>query len=314
MIRKFLADSRDMLLDGLAKVGLIRGGSVWWRERMRRRMDALGGEAENVRRSVAVKHRMCRECRALVPVSESTCPECGASMHGVPKGGASRLMGMIAPSFGSASTVLLGFIAVVYVAAVMTGGGSILSNPMRSELGQSGAMIAPAIWRGGEWWRLVTAIFLHGGLLHLAFNAYALANIGPSLESAVGSRRVLVLFLVTGIGSFVTSSVFTHASVGASGAIFGLIGYGIVHGRVRGGTMYRAFSDDLLRWAFFGVLMSVMPGIDMAAHVGGLAVGAAAGLVVGRRTPRHGWVEGLWTFATAVGAILPFGCFLLALR
>ncbi len=315
MIRKFLADTRDMVLDGLAKAGLIRGGSIWWRERMRRRLDAAQADAENVRRSVRVQYRMCRDCRTLVPNSERVCPACGASMSGVPSGGASRLLSLVAPSFGSASTSLLAAMVVVYAAIAFGAPGGNVFNPPGQVLAWLGMKWAPAVL-AGQWWRLVNPIFLHGGLLHLAFNGYALANLGPMLESLIGSRRLLVLFIGTGVLSFVASCAISPAtpSVGASGALYGLIGFGIVHARLAGGTLARRFSDDLLRWAVFGLLMSLAPGIDMAAHAGGFVAGAVGGLFIGRRPGASPLVERLWTLAAIAAALLPVVGFALAIR
>lgn len=314
MIAKFLGDTRDMILDGLARLGLIRGGAAWWRHRMHRRAEAIRGDAESVRRSVGASHRMCRECRALVPRSERFCTECGAPMSGIPKGGASRVAQMLLPSFGSSSMTLLGAILVVHVAVALTApGGFSLTRSPSSTLAWLGAKYTPAIL-GGEWWRLVNPIFLHGGLMHILFNAYALANLGPAIEGAVGARRFLVIFMVTGIASFVASAVLSpHApSVGASGALYGLIGFGIVHGRLRGTSMHRAFADDLMRWAIFGLLLSFMPGIDWAAHGGGMVAGCLLGTVVGWRAPKHAFVERAWTVAAIVCGLLPVAGFALA--
>ncbi len=315
VVRRFLADTRDMILDGLARAGLLRGGAIWWRERMRRRMEALGGDAENIRRSVASKHRMCRECRALVPVRERVCPECGAPMAGIPRGGAGRLLRVMAPSFGSASSSLLGALIVIYAAAAIGFPGSSIWALSGAVLERLGAMDPRYILYGHEWWRLLTAVFLHGSLLHIGFNGYALANIGPALEQAIGSRRVLVLFVATGVVSFAVSMAAAffafRVSVGASGAIFGMIGYGVVHGRIRGGTMYRAFSDNLMRWAVFGLLLSLVPGVDMAAHAGGFVSGAIAGLFIGRSGVVRPAVDRLWTAAAIVAVILPIAAFAL---
>ncbi len=313
MIRKFLADTRDLALAALNWLGLSRGRLAWRRERLRRRLDAVGADAENLRRSVATAHRMCRECRALVPARDSVCPSCGASMSGVPRGGVGRLARLLAPSFGSVSTSLLGAILVVYAAAALTAPGGLsfgLSNRVLFHLGMKWT---PAVL-AGQWWRLVNPIYLHASVLHLFFNAYALANLAPALELAVGGRRLLVIFTLTGVVSFAVSALLSpsSAAVGASGALFGLIGFGIVHGRLRGG-MFRAFSQDLLRWAIFGLVLSLMPGIDWAAHAGGLAAGALLGLFVARRAPRSPVINHFWGAAAVASVLLPLAGFFLAL-
>lgn len=238
-------------------------------------------------------------------------------MAGVPRGGVGRLARALAPSLGSASTSLMGAIIVIYLAiALTTPGGLSWWSPSRATaqmIGRLGAKWTPLIL-AGEWWRLVNPIYLHWSLSHILFNAYALASLGPTLELAVGGRRLLVLFTLTGVFSFVVSMFVLPGTLaaGASGALFGLIGFGAVHGRLRGGV-FRAFSQDLMRWAVFGLALSILPGIDWSAHAGGLAAGAFLGLFVGLRAPRSRLVDRLWTIAAVVCALLPVVGFLLAL-
>lgn len=95
-------------------------------------------------------------------------------------------------------------------------------------------MFPPSIALDNEWWRLVTSAFLHGGWLHIAFNMYVLYALGPSLERVLGHSRYLVLYLMAALGGAVCSYAFSDVmtvSVGASGAIFGLMGALVVAGR-----------------------------------------------------------------------------------
>ena len=315
MIRKFFADTRDMILDALAAIGLMRGGATWARQRRMRRAERAAAEAEATRRAASAQYRMCPECRLLVPVREARCPDCGTSMSRVPRPGLGRALAGLVPSFGSVSTTLLGAMVLIYAVTVLlsAGRGGFLS-PWRGVLGAFGAKFTPLVLQG-EWWRLVNPIFLHGSLLHIGFNGYALANLGPALEAAIGRRRFFVVFVGCGVASFVASTFLSprSLSIGASGALFGLIGFGVVHGRMRGGTLFRAFSDDLLRWALFGLVMSFIPGIDWAAHVGGLISGCVAGRFVGL-SPRTSLArERFWTVATVICAILPLAGFACAL-
>src|SRR5258706_13608934 len=75
-----------------------------------------------------------------------------------------------------------------------------------------------------QWWRLVTAMFLHGGLIHIGFNMMSLMQLGPALEVLYGSARYLFLYVVTGALGFMASALTGHFSIGASGALLGLIG------------------------------------------------------------------------------------------
>lgn len=145
-----------------------------------------------------------------------------------------------------------------------------------------GANFGPQTMAGGEWWRLGTYAFLHGGMLHLGFNMMALNNLGPLIEMRLGSARYGALYALSavtgGIGSLVSG---TALSVGASGAITGLIGAGIIIGHLTPGAMAKHIRDRLLFWLGINLLIGFMPGsglnIDNGAHIGGLIGGAALG-------------------------------------
>jgi len=136
-----------------------------------------------------------------------------------------------------------------------------------------------AIALGDEWFRLVSAVFLHGNWLHLGFNMYVLFLLGPPLERLLGHGRFATLFLVSGIGGSVASYAFSPLgtlSVGASGAIFGLMAAWIVIGR----RLHRDTSQVLVLLAINVAIGFVVPGIDWRAHLGGAATGALVALVL----------------------------------
>ncbi len=131
-----------------------------------------------------------------------------------------------------------------------------------------------------EWYRLLTSVFLHGSLLHIAFNMYVLVAFGPTLERILGHTRFGVLFIICGLGgsvlSYAVSPVMT-LSVGASGAIFGLMGALLVAGR-------RLRHDVTMVMVLIGINLAIGfvfgSGIDWRAHLGGLATGAAMAAVL----------------------------------
>ncbi len=137
----------------------------------------------------------------------------------------------------------------------------------------------------GEYWRLLTAIFVHANILHYAFNAYALYIIGRDVERFYGGVRLAVIFLLAGLSGSVFSLIFTLApSVGASGAIFGLIGAEAVflfrHRQLFGDRARRALQNIILVALInFGFGLSVQ-GIDNWAHLGGLTGGLILGWVL----------------------------------
>jgi membrane associated rhomboid family serine protease len=134
------------------------------------------------------------------------------------------------------------------------------------------ALFAPSVSQG-KWWLLITAGFLHGSILHLFFNAYILWVVGGQLESIVGSIRFGIIYLVSLLGGSIASYLFSPFgtySVGASGAIFGLMGSMLVVGR-----KIRIDISQITTLVILNVVLGfVISGIDWRAHLGGLFAGA----------------------------------------
>lgn len=138
----------------------------------------------------------------------------------------------------------------------------------------------------GEWWRLITSAFLHYGLIHLIFNMLALWWIGGPLEEAIGSRRYVLLYLVSGLagsaGALIASP--NGVTVGASGAIFGVMGALLIMQYQATGT----FGGPALTLIVLNLALSFMgSGISIGGHIGGLVGGAAAGLALSRFGKGH---------------------------
>jgi membrane associated rhomboid family serine protease len=134
------------------------------------------------------------------------------------------------------------------------------------------ALFAPLV-TSGELWRLITAGFLHGSIIHLLFNVYILWVIGSQLESIVGNIKFIVIYFVSLLGGSIASYLFSpfgSYSIGASGAIFGLMGAMLVVGRKRNLDI----SQITTLVAINVVIGFVLSGIDWRAHLGGLAAGA----------------------------------------
>lgn len=130
----------------------------------------------------------------------------------------------------------------------------------------------------GEWWRLITPMFLHLNLLHIGVNSYSLFIFGPQVETLLGYRRFITVYLVSGVAGTVLSFVMSpNPSIGASGAIFGLVGAMLVyfyrHRRLFG-EMGRRRLTDILIIAGINLAIGLTPGIDNWGHVGGLLGGA----------------------------------------
>ncbi len=272
----------------------MRGARWEWKKQVwRQSLEARVAAWENLERGVRARTRMCRECRTLVQRRERTCPACGASMSGIPSGGLGRLLSVVSPAFGTATTLLITVnVGMSLLILILWGTSGSAAGPMRflsppwQALYVFGEKALPVVFQG-EPWRLITANYLHGGLLHLLFNCYALATLGPLIEESFGARKFFVIYTVCGVFAFFLSALFSRTpAVGASGALFGLMGFGIVYGRFRGGRVGRIVADQLLRWVIYSVFMFFMPGIDNIAHVGGLIAGGVLGLLVTPGEPK----------------------------
>ncbi|MDD3839404.1 MAG: rhomboid family intramembrane serine protease [Clostridia bacterium] len=135
----------------------------------------------------------------------------------------------------------------------------------------------------GEYWRLITPIFLHVGIMHLVFNCYALYNIGPIVELLFGSGKFVFIYMIAGIGGSLLSFAFTeNMSAGASGAIFGLMGALIYFGINKKEVFRRIFGINL--YLIIGINLFIgftTSGIDNFGHIGGLLAGFFAAAAVG---------------------------------
>ncbi|OGO25825.1 MAG: hypothetical protein A2136_00595 [Chloroflexi bacterium RBG_16_54_11] len=179
---------------------------------------------------------------------------------------------LVRPVYRSYATyVLIGICVVVYLVQVST----------QALLGAD----IPALWgvkannliMQGQVWRLFTPIFLHGSILHIAFNMYALFYIGPTLERFYGRRRFLGLFLLSGFAGNVISFMFSpDQSLGSSTSIFGLLGAeGVLlyQNREMFGNIARRALSQVVIIAVVNLVIGLTPGIDNWGHIGGLLGG-----------------------------------------
>jgi rhomboid protease GluP len=158
-------------------------------------------------------------------------------------------------------------------------------------LTNAGANFGPAVFQGGQWWRLVTSMFLHGGIVHLILNGWGLFQLGALFETWLGSPKLLLVYFVSGIAGSLASAFFSQVpSVGASGAIFGLLGALIAFLLRRHQVLTpqaKSLLFQLVGWAVINVFFGFStPGIDNAAHLGGCAAGFLLGLTL-RERPRY---------------------------
>jgi rhomboid protease GluP len=191
----------------------------------------------------------------------------------------------------SLAHVLFGANIAVYLAMALAS-GSIMDFPGEVMV-RFGANYGP-FTLSGQWWRLLTYMFLHGGLMHIAFNMWCLWNLGALCESLYGRWTFAAIYLITGIAAGLASVGWNPVvlSVGASGAIFGLAGaliasfylgeFAVANVAIRGTLR------SLLFFVGFNVLFgSMVSGIDNACHAGGLVSGLILGALIARVAPQH---------------------------
>ncbi len=212
-------------------------------------------------------------------------------------GGSTTVRTALVPrDFPLVTAVLGGACLVVYVLSLrvsdsMCGEGGL--TPSQIALVRLGAAFAPFV-RAGEWWRSVTAIFLHADALHILMNFLGLWFVVAAAEDRFGRARTFVAFVLTGtVGELASSWWNANAlSIGASGGIFGLMGLCVAHAVHRRDAELKA---RFLPWVIYGLIIGFASGrVDNAAHVGGLVTGALLGIVLGdegqvRRLPRWAW-------------------------
>ena len=212
------------------------------------------------------------------------CHQCGASLT-FSLAAASRSLATLMPSASPATYMILGLNVSLFAARLLATLGlteqfNRFGDILPHVLQRLGASL-PLPYDVAQPWRLVMAIFLHGGLLHIGMNSWVLMDIGPAVEETYGSARYLFLYVFTGVAGFALSSFGAHFSVGASGSLMGLIGAMLAMTTRRGGAYMQTMRSQLIRWVIYILLFGfIVSGIDNYAHVGGLAAWLSG--------PRHG--------------------------
>ncbi len=216
---------------------------------------------------------ICPECMNPAPVGFQ-CPECVAAGQATVREPRTVFGGRLTSS-STVTVTLIGICVAIFVVQFLVG-----VNAVAADWGMWPAGVAV----NNEWYRLITSVFLHGSWLHLAFNMYVLYVLGPPLERLLGHVRFLALFLIAGLGGAVASFTFSSintVSVGASGAIFGLMGALVVAGR----HLRTDITQVLVLIGINVVIGFIAPGVDWRAHLGGLITGAAVALVISKAPP-----------------------------
>jgi rhomboid protease GluP len=231
---------------------------------------------------------LCPSCGQLVGVNDARCFHCGRAYPGL--FGFAGLLRNLGNDLGFA-TLVMAACGLLYVSALAIqpdaiGGRGVLSlfSPGVESLFVLGASGAVPVFGYGRWWTVLSAGWLHAGVLHIVFNMLWVRDLVPAMAQLYGAGRTVIIYTVAGVAGFVASSLagrylsflpgMLHGgtfTVGASASVFGLIGALLHYGR-RGGS--RLVEEHAKRWALAGVIFGfLVPGIDNWAHLGGMAGG-----------------------------------------
>jgi rhomboid protease GluP len=236
---------------------------------------------------------VCPRCRQLISVEETRCPFCGAP----PASRASVASGLTDVLDFDIGWALIVACVVMFVGALVldpsalagsTDLFSLLGPTSRSlyQLGMTGGLA----WQEGDWWTLLTASFLHGGLIHIFFNLSWLRQIYPLLEHHFGKAGALVIYYLSGAGGFLLSNLVSGTpTIGASAALFGIFGALVGWGRRRGGTYGANLSSVMWSTALPPFLMGfLLPNVNNWGHLGGFVSGFALAWIIPIDPKRQG--------------------------
>jgi len=245
---------------------------------------------------------VCPGCGALVGVKDPSCYMCGRINPGL--FGFGPLLRRLGADFGFVPVVIASS-TLLYVVSLLLSGSSIFegrglfsilspNTPALFVLGASGAV---PVFRFGRWWTVLSASWLHGGLLHVAFNMYYVRMFGPAAAELFGPARTVIIYVLAGATGFALSSVAgaympripilsgAGFTVGASASIFGLLGAMVHYCRVGSSSVKQAALQYAIPFFLFGL---IMPGVDNWAHAGGFAGGYLVSAIFNPMTRERG--------------------------
>jgi rhomboid protease GluP len=249
---------------------------------------------------------LCPDCGQLISVNAEVCIHCGRRNPGL--WGLTPMLRHLFGRFGFTETVTV-FCITLYVLSLLLDLGAIAqprgflsflapSNRSLYILGMTGAFAM----QEGRWWTLITAIYLHGGLLHIFFNLMWIRQLAPVIDDLFGTGRLILIFTISGVLGFIVSNFLSvYPTVGASGSIFGLLGAVVYYGYHRGGEFGTAIFRQTGQWALVLFLMGFfMPAVNNWAHGGGFAGGFLAAMLLGYSEKRP---ESFTIKIAALGAV-----------
>ena len=240
-------------------------------------------------------HKICHSCQSEIPIQDNRCPYCNQPQLSSFEVKFARLVKGILPFKTPATRILLvTIIAYFFLISI-----EIISHP---QFGIREALLNPPveiIYRRGAhvrgnlvWWRLITANFVHFGIIHILFNAWALKTVTPYIERIYGAALTIAAFVLLGTGSMLFSNILGGQGIvaGASGALMGFIGMAAVAAHRENTVISLQIRNSMIKWAAFVVVFGLVVsytgsmGVDNFAHISGAILGAILGFVLPKQS------------------------------
>jgi len=312
-----MPESDPLYLRVLEKLGFNVTRLRWKIYKLEQRRDRLknSGVMPERLRWITFRHKICRQCGAVNDRDDKTCYKCERRLPSLLGYRVGRLFGFMIPeSAPHAIIIFLALSVLIFGANILLDGPGAILSPSSDTIYLLGGFIINGQTGAFDWWRAITFGVVHGGIIHIAFNCYAMTVLASLSEANLGARRTLVTITVSQLGAAVATwfwylrihgeSVFT---VGASGWVSGLLGYAIVYTWFLGdsGAAYRR---QLTQWAVYILLFGYFMGANNVAHIGGALAGAAIGVVQNRRGRTSKAEERAWDLAFWASAALWVVC------
>jgi rhomboid protease GluP len=255
---------------------------------------------------------MCPNCRAFVPPSTRVCPYCEAKLgpRAIDRRNPGEILGGLIPHARFTTILILIINFALYGATWLYSQNTGLD--FQKTLYLFGAKVGLR-YLDGQWWRLVTAGFLHGGVLHILMNSWVLFDLGAEVEAAYGTARMIVFYFVSTVTGFFLSAWWSPSlSIGASAGLMGLIGAMIAYSMTERSAMAAAMRSQYIRWVIYIMLFGfIIPGIDNAAHIGGGIGGFCIAFIFPTQRARLMWQEPIIKALAALAVATTVVCFVL---
>jgi rhomboid protease GluP len=300
-------------------------GTHWqWRMiRWQNRWEDFKANLWGKKQVVTYQHKFCRECGGLLDRDETICPKCGTKAESWRKQSFSRMLGLVMPRACLATPILLVVNFAVMIVMLRLFGIPMLLMPSIEAIAAMGGFVMGKVpvegilqreFLDGAYWQIITYGFLHFGMMHIGFNMLALSQVGPLLEDEIGTARFYSVYMITLVCAVVPHLIFpsNHPIIvaGASGALFGLIGFGVTYCHFSGGFLRHTYRGFFIKWGIYGFIFGFMIGADNVAHAGGFVTGALLGFLIERERLNRGRFTPIWKLLAAIWVVLPIAAYI----